>query len=59
MRPGRFTIKGVSPGRYRLTVMGGMPSGHSLASAVFGGQDILDIPLEMTVPLDPPTVLLP
>jgi uncharacterized protein (DUF2141 family) len=45
---GRFTIKGVSPGRYRLTVMGGMPSGHSLASAMFGGQDILDIPLEMT-----------
>jgi hypothetical protein len=28
--------------------MGGMPGGHSLASAVFGGQDILDIPLEMT-----------
>lgn len=45
---GRFTIKGASPGRYRLTVMGGMPTGHSLASAVFGGQDILDIPLEMT-----------
>jgi hypothetical protein len=45
---GRFTIKGVSPGRYRLTVMGGMPSGHSMASAVFGGQDILDVPLEMT-----------
>jgi uncharacterized protein (DUF2141 family) len=45
---GRFTIKGVSPGRYRLTVMGGMPAGHSLASAVFGGQDILDIPLEAT-----------
>jgi hypothetical protein len=45
---GRFTIKGVSPGRYRLTVMGGMPSGHSMASAVFGGQDILDIPIEMT-----------
>jgi hypothetical protein len=45
---GRFTIKGVSPGRYRLTVMGGMPAGHSLASAVFSGQDSLDIPLEMT-----------
>jgi len=45
---GRFTIKGVPPGRYRLTVMGGMPSGHSLASAMFAGQDILDIPLEMT-----------
>jgi uncharacterized protein (DUF2141 family) len=45
---GRFTIKGVSPGRYRLTVMGGMPGGHSVASAVFAGQDILDVPLEMT-----------
>jgi uncharacterized protein (DUF2141 family) len=45
---GRFTIKGVPPGRYRLTVMGGMPGGHSMASAVFAGQDILDIPLEMT-----------
>jgi len=45
---GRFSLKGVSPGRYRLTVMGGMPSGHLLSSAVFGGQDILDIPLEMT-----------
>jgi hypothetical protein len=28
--------------------MGGMPGGHSMASAVFGGQDILDVPLEMT-----------
>ena len=45
---GRFTIKGVPPGRYRITVMGGMPGGHSMASAVFGGQDILDVPLEMT-----------
>ena len=45
---GRFTIKGVSPGRYRLTVMGGLPGGYSLASAVFGGQDILDMPLEMS-----------
>jgi protocatechuate 3,4-dioxygenase beta subunit len=45
---GRFTIKGMSPGRYRLTVMGGMPSGHSLASAVFAGQDILDVPLVLT-----------
>jgi len=45
---GRFTIKGVSPGRYRFMVMGGMPGGHSLSSAMCGGQDILDIPLEMT-----------
>jgi len=45
---GRFSIKGVTPGRYRLIVMGGMPSGFSLASAVFNGQDILDIPIEVT-----------
>jgi Carboxypeptidase regulatory-like domain len=45
---GRFSIKGVTPGRYRLQVMGGMPSGFSLASAVFGGQDILDVPMEIT-----------
>ena len=45
---GRFSIKGVTPGRYRLVVMGGMPSGFSLASAVFNGQDILDVPIEIT-----------
>ena len=44
---GRFTIKGATPGRYRLVVMGGMPSGFSLASAVFNGQDTLDIPIEI------------
>ena len=45
---GRFTIKGVAPGRYRFTVMGGMPNGYSMASAIFNGQDILDVPLEAT-----------
>ena len=44
---GRFSIRGVAPGRYRLVVMGGMPSGFSLASAVFNGRDILDVPLEI------------
>jgi hypothetical protein len=45
---GRFSIKGVTPGRYKLQVMGGMPSGFILSSAVFNGQDILDIPLEIS-----------
>ena len=45
---GRFSIKGVTPGRYRLTVMGGLPPRHSIASAVFNGQDIQDIPIEIS-----------
>ena len=44
---GQFTIRGVVPGSYRLTAMAGLPAGYTLASAVFGGQDILDVPLEM------------
>ncbi|HXT68408.1 MAG TPA: carboxypeptidase regulatory-like domain-containing protein [Vicinamibacterales bacterium] len=44
---GQFTIRGVTPGRYRLTAMAGMPAGHVLQSAAFGGQDILDFPLEI------------
>ena len=44
---GRFTIRGVIPGKYRLTAMAGLPAGYSLASAVFGGQDTLDSPLEI------------
>lgn len=44
---GQFTIRGVAPGRYRLTVMGGLPAGFTLQSAMFGGRDILDIPLEV------------
>jgi hypothetical protein len=42
---GRFTIDGVVPGRYRL-VSGG-PSGWSLESAIVGGQDALDFPLDI------------
>lgn len=45
---GRFTIRGIMPGRYRIAAAGGVPSGYTLRSAVFGGQDVLDIPFELT-----------
>jgi uncharacterized protein (DUF2141 family) len=44
---GRFTIRGLPPGRYRLAVSGGAPGGYALKSAVFGGMDVLDFPLEV------------
>jgi protocatechuate 3,4-dioxygenase beta subunit len=44
---GRFTLRGVTPGRYRLTASG-LPSGWTLKSALFGGRDILDTMLEVT-----------
>jgi hypothetical protein len=44
---GQFTLRGVTPGSYRLTAMAGLPAGYTLASAIFGGQDILDAPLEI------------
>jgi protocatechuate 3,4-dioxygenase beta subunit len=43
---GRFTISGVSPGRYTLRVQGQV-QGFTLRSAVTGGRDILDFPLEV------------
>jgi len=45
---GRFTIRGVIPGRYRLAIAGGAPSGYVLKSAVFGGLDVLDMPFQLT-----------
>jgi uncharacterized protein (DUF2141 family) len=36
-----FTLRNVPPGRYQL-VADSLPSGHALASAVFGGLDVLD-----------------
>jgi hypothetical protein len=42
---GHFTIDGVVPGKYRLTSGGG--AGWSLESAVLGGQDALDFPLDI------------
>ena len=44
---GQFTIRGVTPGLYRLAVAAGLPAGYVLQSAVFGGQDILDVPMEI------------
>jgi uncharacterized protein (DUF2141 family) len=45
---GRFTIRGVTPGRYRLsaTVPGaGRTAGWTLRSAAIAGQDTLDVPI--------------
>jgi hypothetical protein len=43
---GFFTITGFVPGRYRLSVSGaGGP--WSIASAVIGGRDVMDLPLEV------------
>jgi hypothetical protein len=42
---GRFTIDGVVPGRYRISAGGA--NGWTLESAVVGGQDALDFPLEV------------
>jgi protocatechuate 3,4-dioxygenase beta subunit len=43
---GRFTLRGVIPGRYRISVTG-LPGGWMLKSAVFGGRDALDTMLEV------------
>jgi Carboxypeptidase regulatory-like domain len=42
---GRFTINSVSPGRYRLSAS--VPGGWFVDSAVVGGQDTLDFPLDI------------
>jgi hypothetical protein len=44
---GRFTIRGVIPGKYRVVPGRGFPSGFTIESSVFSGRDILDIPLEV------------
>jgi hypothetical protein len=51
---GRFTIRGVMPGRYTLGVAAGAPIGYHLQSAVFAGQDVLDFPFDLTG-TEPPT----
>jgi hypothetical protein len=38
---GRFVLRGVAPGRYRVTVTG-LPNGWMLASALFDGKDAAD-----------------
>jgi hypothetical protein len=42
---GRFTIASVVPGRYRITASGA--PGWFVESAMIGGQDALDIPIEI------------
>ena len=44
---GKFTLRGVTPGRYRLTASG-LPSGWTLKSATFGGRDVLDTMLDVS-----------
>ena len=58
---GRFAIRGVTPGKYRLNLpfamvpMAGLPSsagGWTLKGAIAGGRDISDSPLEMRAGVD-------
>ena len=44
---GRFTIRGVVPGRYRVSASGGLPAVSVLESAPFGGRDALDFFLDV------------
>jgi len=44
---GQFTIRGVMPGRYSMEVVAGAPAGFEIKSAVFGGVDILDVPMAL------------
>jgi hypothetical protein len=64
---GRFTVKGIAPGRYRLNtpmsmmVMAGLPSGTggwSLKGAMADGRDISDSPIEIRAGVDVPDVVV-
>ena len=44
---GRFTIRGVMPGKYRVVPGRGFPPAFTIQSSVFSGRDILDIPLDV------------
>ncbi|HUF48012.1 MAG TPA: carboxypeptidase-like regulatory domain-containing protein [Vicinamibacterales bacterium] len=47
---GTFAITGIAPGRYVLQFgrnAAAEPSGWSLASVLFGGQDVVDLPIEL------------
>jgi hypothetical protein len=44
---GRFTIRGVIPGKYRVVPGRGFPAGFTIESSVFAGRDVLDTPLEV------------
>jgi len=44
---GRFTLRGVFPGSYRVVPSAGAPAGYTIRSSVFAGRDSLDFPLEV------------
>jgi len=44
---GRFTVRGVAPGLYRVVAAAGVPPGYTIKSSVFGGRDSLDFPIEV------------
>ena len=44
---GQFTVRGVVPGRYRVVPSSGVPPGFLIESAMFGGRDALDFPLDV------------
>jgi hypothetical protein len=44
---GRFTLRGVTPGRYTLRIVSGAPAGYELHTVVLGGRDVLDFPIEI------------
>jgi hypothetical protein len=43
---GHFTMNGLVPGRYRLNVSG-IGSAWTIASAIVGGRDVMDMPLDV------------
>ncbi|HKV99825.1 MAG TPA: carboxypeptidase-like regulatory domain-containing protein [Vicinamibacterales bacterium] len=43
---GRFALSGVMPGKYKIAVAG-PPAAWTMKSAIFGGRDVLDFPLEV------------
>ena len=45
---GDFVILGVMPGKYRIAISSGAPSGYIIQSAIFGGRDVLDVPFVLT-----------
>jgi protocatechuate 3,4-dioxygenase beta subunit len=49
---GRFTVGGLTPGRYRLTAVFPNARAWTLRSAVIAGQDSLDAPIDIRQPVD-------
>jgi hypothetical protein len=44
---GTFTMPGVTPGRYRLSIGGPQPSNWTLRAVTAGGQNVLDLPFDV------------